>query len=146
MKKYANYAILPELKLILECCKGPTSVMDAINMKKDELSENSYNPTYNIIVDIQEFETPLNASTPESVSNFFSFLKGLEIKCRIAFLTTKPHQVVFSEILKGLFKDFSAIEIEIFSTAEAAIRFLGFSVDDVDLIKNKIIELNKNTA
>jgi hypothetical protein len=146
MKKYANYTILPELRLILECCKGPTSVENAINMKKEELAENLYNPTYNIIVDIQEFETPLNASTPESISEFFNFLKELDIKCRIAFLTTKPHQVVFSEILKGLFKDLRTTEIEIFSTAEAAIRFLGLSVDNFDFINNKIIELNKNTA
>ena len=146
MKKFANYTILPELRLILECCKGPTSVEDAINMKKDEASDKLYNPAYNIIVDIQEFETALNSSTPDSISDFYNFLKGLEIKSKIAFLTIKPHQVVLSEILKRLFKDIATIEIEVFSTTEAAIRYLGFSVYDFDLINNKLIELNNNTA
>jgi len=146
MKKYANYAILPELRLILECCKGPTTVEDAVNMKKEEISNELYNSAYNIIVDIREFETLLNSTTPELISNFFNFLKGLDINSKIAFLTLKPHQVVLSEILKGLFKDISNIEIEIFSTAEAAVRFLGFSADNFDFINEKIIELNKNTA
>ena len=146
MKKYANYIILPEFRLILECCKGQASVEDAINMKKDELSDNLYNPNYNIIVDFQEFETFINITTTESISKFFNFLKGIDIKSKVAFLTTTPHQVVISEILKGLSKDSLTIEIEIFSTAEAAIRFLGFSVDSFDLINNKIIELNKNTV
>jgi hypothetical protein len=115
-------------------------------MKKDEIADNLYNPAYNIIVDIQEFETSLDATMPESISDFIGFLKDIEISSRIAFLTTKPHQVVFSEILKGLFKNFSKIEIEIFSTAEAAVRFLGYSADSFDLITDKLTELNKNTG
>jgi hypothetical protein len=146
MKKYADYAIMPELGLILECCKGFTSVDDAVRMKKDELANTLYNPAYNIIVDIQDFETNLDATMPESISDFFDFLKGIDLSSRIAFLTTKPHQVVFSEILKGLYKDFSKIEIEVFSTAEAAVRFLGYSADNFDLISTKLTELNKNTG
>jgi hypothetical protein len=146
MKKYANYSIIPELGLILECCKGLTSVEDAVRMKKDEIANNLYNPAYNIIVDIQDFETSLDATMPESISDFFSFLKEVEITSRIAFLTTKPHQVVFSEILKGLYKNFSNIEIEIFSTSEASVRFLGYNTDCFDLISNKLTELNKNTG
>jgi hypothetical protein len=146
MKKFANYMILPEFRLILECCKGQASVEDAINMKKDELSDTLYNPDYNIIVDFQEFETILDAKTTESILNFFNFLKGLDIKSRIAFLTTEPHQVVISMILKGLSNDFAAFNIEVFSTFEAAITFLGFPFENLDLINNKIMELNKNTA
>jgi uncharacterized protein Yka (UPF0111/DUF47 family) len=146
MKKNANYAILPELGLILECCKGLTMVEDAVSMKKDEIANNLYNPAYNIIVDIQEFETSLDATMSQSISDFFSFLKEVEIRSRIAFLTTKPHQVVFSEIMKGLYKNHSKIEIEVFSTAEAAIRFLGYPADSFDLISNKLTELNKNTG
>jgi hypothetical protein len=146
MKSCTNYMILPELRLIIECCKGEASVEDAINMKKEEISDNLYNPDYNIIVDFQEFETYLNTATTGYISDFFNFLKKLDIKSKIAFLTGKPHQVVISEILKRLCKDFLSIEIEIFSTSEAAIRFLGFSSDNFDLINSKILELNNNTA
>jgi hypothetical protein len=144
MKKYADYAIMPELGLILECCKGLTSVEDAIRMKKDEMANTLYNSAFNIIVDIQDFETNLDATMPESISDFFDFLKGIDLSSRVAFLTIKPHQVVFSEILKGYYKDFSKIEIEIFSTPEAAVRFLGYSADNFDMISAKLSELNKN--
>ena len=82
----------------------------------------------------------------DKISNFYDFLKELDIKSRVALLTTKPHQVVFSEILKRLNQDSLTIDIEIFSSPEAAIDFVGFSFNNFDLIKNQIIALNKNTA
>jgi len=145
MKKYANFMILPEFRLILECCKGKASVEDAIKMKKDELSDKLYDPNYNIIVDFRDFESDIDATISKSISKFFYFLKGLDIKSKVAFLTTKPHQVVISEILKRLVKESLTIDIEIFSSPEAAIDFIGFSFNTVDLVKDKIIELNKNT-
>jgi len=90
MKGLANYMILPEFRLILECCKGKASVEDAICMKKAELSDSLYNPDFN----------------------------------------------------KDLSTNLGAFKIEVFSTAEAAIRYLGFSIENADLIKKKIVELN----
>jgi hypothetical protein len=146
MKRYANYMILPEFRLILECCKGQASVEDAIYLKKTELSDNLYNPNYNIIVDFQEFETFLDSTINESTINFYNFLKELNINSKIAILTAEPHQVVISVILKGLSTNLESFKIEVFSTVEAAIRFLDFPLENFDLINNKIIELNKNTA
>jgi hypothetical protein len=146
MERFANYMILPQFRLILECCKGQASVKDAINMKRTELSDKLYDPNYNIIVDFQEFVTFLDPTINKSTTNFYNFLKELNIKGKIAFLTAEPHQVVISMILKELNANMGAIRIEVFSTVEAAIKFLGFPIEDYDLIKNKIIELNKNTA
>ena len=146
MKKFANYLILPEFRLILECCKGQASVEDAIYMKKTELSDNLYNPNYNIIVDFQEFETFIDTTTNKSISNFFNFLKQIDIKSKVAFLTTKPPQVVISEILKRLSSKSLTASIETFSTTEAAIRFIGHSKDKLDQISSKISELNKSTG
>ncbi len=146
MKKYANYLILPEFSLILECCKGPALVEDAIYMKKTELSDNMYNPNYNILVDFREFETFLDSKINESVTNFYNFLKGLDRNSKIAFLTTVPHQVVISLILKELCTVLKSVKIEVFSTVEAAIRYLGIPIENFDLINNKIFELNKNAV
>ena len=115
-------------------------------MKKDELSDILYDPNYNIIVDIREFETSIDATISKSISNFYDFLKELDIKGKVAILTTKPHQVVFSEILKRLSKNSPKIEIAIFSSPEAAIEFIGFSFYNYDLIESQIIALNKNTG
>lgn len=146
MRSSANYLILPELRLILECCKGEASVADAIIMKKKEMSDPLYCIDYDIIVDLQEFETPLDISTYESISNFHNFLKEIDIRGKVAFLTTKPHQVVIGEILKKLSGNSLTIKIEIFSTIEAIVRFTGHSMDELDLIYSGISELNKNTS
>jgi hypothetical protein len=97
MTSHANYMILPELRLILECCKGQASVEDAIYMKKTELADNLYNPDYNIIVDFQEFETFLDSTVNASTASFYEFLKGLDLKSKIAILTAAPHQVVIQQ-------------------------------------------------
>jgi archaellum biogenesis ATPase FlaH len=146
MKKYANHMILPNLRLILECCKGQASVDDAIDMKKNELSDKLYDPNYNVIVDFREFDSFINSSNIDSISNYINFLKQFEIKSKVALLTTKPHQVILSHILKELSIKSLAINFEIFSTLEAAIRFLNYLPENYDVINKSIIELNKNTA
>ncbi len=142
---FANYMILPEFRLILECCKGEASVGDAIKMKKNELLDILYSPEYNIIVDFQEFEAKVDEETNESILRFFRFLKSIDIRSKIAFLTAEPHQVVVSMILKELIKYGDTFKIEVFSTVEAAVRYLGYPVENLDLINKKIRELNKNT-
>jgi hypothetical protein len=144
MKKNVNYSILPEYKLILECCKGNATVEEAISMKKDELADNFYNSKYNVIVDFRDFTSFVDASSVESVSVFFDFLTKINAKNRVAFLTYSPNQVVISKILKDLCHD--ALTIEIFSIVENAIAFLGYLGDELDEIEDKIFELNKNTA
>lgn len=146
MKKYANYMILPEFNLILECCKGKASVEDAINMKRAESSDDLYNPNYNIIVDFREFETTLDSKIKKSTTNFFHFLKELNINCKIAILTSEPHQVVISMFLKELSTNLESVKMEVFSTVVGAIRFTGIPTENLDLFNKKIAELNKNTV
>lgn len=146
MKNFADYMILPEFRLILECCKGNPSVDDAIYMKKTELSDDLYNPGYNIIVDLQELETLPDSSVMESATTFYNFLKDLDIESKVAFLTTEPNQVVISLILKDLNDSYGTMKIEVFSTVEAASRFLDLPVESFGLINNKIIKLRKNIA
>jgi hypothetical protein len=146
MGKYANYMILPEFRLILECCRGKASVEDAIEMKKAELSDHLYNPDYDIIVDFREFETILDSTLKESTSRFFHFLKELDRHCRIVILTAGPVQVVVSVLLKELLTNQGFVRLEVYSTVEAAIRFLGIPLENLDLINNKISELKKSTA
>jgi hypothetical protein len=45
-------------------------------------------------------------------------------------------------ILKGLRRDSYSLQIEVFSTIEAAVRYFDLSDDNLDLINNKLIELN----
>ena len=143
MNRYANYMIIPELRLLLECCKGKATVEDAVQMKKEESADMSYNPDYDIIVDIQEFETDINSETTGTVQRFTDFLREIGLRGKIAFLTSEPHQVVVSLIIKEFFSKNDNVRIEVFSTIEAAAGFLGFPVEKNDLIKSKILQLRK---
>jgi hypothetical protein len=145
MRKHTNYMILPEVRLILECCKGQASVEEAIAMKNEEIMDSRYNPVYNIIVDFRDFEASMDSKTSEAIMNFFGFLRDLNLKNNVAFLTSEPHQVVISRILKDLSNDISAFRIEIFSTVEAAIRYLGYPAGSFALLDNRIKELNDDT-
>jgi hypothetical protein len=146
MKKHANYTILPEFRLILECCKGAAMVKDAIAMKADELADPMYNPDYNIIVDFREFETSLDATTKNSAYNFFNFLTQSKIKGKVAFQTSAPHQVVIGLFLKELGSATGALTIEAFSTPESAFRFVGIAMENHDAVRREITALNKSTV
>lgn len=145
MQKHANYMILPELRLILECCKNQALVEDAINMKKAEMADELYNPEYNILVDFREFVTIIDPSVLVSTRNFFDFLKSMNIKGKIALLTAKPVQVVVSLTLKKLFKELKSPEIDVFSTIPGAVNYLKFPFESVGIIESKIKLLNSNT-
>jgi hypothetical protein len=146
MKTFTNYLILPDNRLILECCKGKAQVEDAIRMKSEEMADPMFNKDYNIIVDFREFETTIERKVYDSISEFFNFLKNTELKSKIAFLTTEPNQVVISLMLKGMSNESFSLEIKVFSTVEAAIRFVGLTIDKMDLINEKLEELNKCTS
>jgi hypothetical protein len=115
-------------------------------MKKTESSDDLFNSDYNICVDFREFETKLDSSVKESTMNFFNFLKGLDLNGKIAILATAPHQVVISVILKELSTILRSVRMEVFSTVESALMYLGNPVENLDTINNKILELNRNTA
>jgi archaellum biogenesis ATPase FlaH len=146
MNKKANYTILPELKLIIECCKGDATDEESAQMKMAEVLDKNYDPTFNIIVDFREFETFINNTTFESISAFVHFLKALKIQSKVAFLTTKPHQVVVGEYLKELMNQRLDIELGIFSTVDACAEYLGYTENDLPQIRAAIAKTNEITG
>jgi len=144
MNFHAGFLILPELQLILECCKGQTTVEDAITMKKLEMAYESYDPDYNIIVDFRPFESAINQNNINRVGDFVQFLKTLDIKTRISFLTTKPHQVIVAEMMKKLTNNCMLADIEVFSTIEAAANFTGVPAEKIGFVDKKLTELNQS--
>ena len=141
----ANYMIIPELKLILECCKGHTKMVDAVKMKKDEVADPAYSLTYNVIADFREFEIEFKASDINLIKGFVDYLKSTKSKCNTALLTSTPHQVVLTNYLKDLSIDLP-ISFEIFSTLDSAINFVGYSDNNYNFINQKLIELNRITV
>jgi hypothetical protein len=145
MRRLTNYKILPELKLILECCKGKAQVIDAIDLKKEELLDRDFDPNYNVIVDFREFEIQFKSDVENKIIDFVEFLKGTKTQCRVSLLTDKPNQAVLSQLLKE-FGSALPINFEIFSTLDGAVLFVKQTMNQFDLINTALEELNRNTA
>lgn len=149
--KHVNYMILPEHRLILECCKGGATVKDTIAMKKVQIADSFYNPRYNYIVDFRKFESFINSAKLKTIHDLVEFLKGLGMSNKVALLTTKPHQVVVSKHLKELSSNVLSIQFEVFSTLESALKYIYFGSDNSQIleyhtiIENKLIELHSKT-
>ncbi len=146
MRKNTNYIILPEKKLILDCCKGQATVKDAIDLKKAELSDELYNPAYNIITDFREFDSYINSTNIKTITHFISFLKESGIKGKVAMLSIEPNQMVVCAFLRQLCNELMTIRIEIFSTLKSALRYVECPYEYFNQINDMFIVLNKNIA
>ena len=144
MSNHANYRIMPELNLILECCKGRATVEDAIQMKKAEIADELYDPGFDILVDFHEFKTMIEPKIYDSAKRFFNFLSGLNIKGRISIFTAEPSQVVAGMVLKNLSVVPGSLRIEVYSTIDAAVRRLGIPDESMELVKRNLKSLNES--
>ena len=142
--KRVNYVILPEHSLMLECCKGPATVADSLDLKKAEMADPLYNPRHNLLVDFREFEPFTKGVHLDTIHNLVGFLQKFELKCKVAMLTTKPSQVVVATTLKDLGKVLEDMEFEVFSTVESAARFAGVTTDAIPEIVSRITELSNS--
>jgi hypothetical protein len=142
MNSKVNYSIHPDDELVLERCKGQVTVTDVIRMKKAETAEKCYDPVYNVIADLRDFDTCICSANIHKINDFVEFLKKLGAKGRVALLTSRPNHVVISVVLGRLAEKALATKYGVFSTLEAAIRFVGYGCEKIDEIDKKINELN----
>jgi|WetSurMetagenome_2_1015567.scaffolds.fasta_scaffold820282_1 hypothetical protein len=146
MKKLANYIILSELKVMVECYKGQLNATDAINYKKSMHENPAFDPAFNIITDLRE--TEMNIKTENQVNqlrDFLDFLKDTPVQRKVALLTDKPNQAVLAHLFKEFGKE-TLIEYEVFSTLAAAIKFVDLSPNYYDLINEALKKLSRTTS
>jgi len=142
MLKCVNYLIIPEYKLTLECCYGKVKVDDAIRMKQNQFLDNFYNPNYNIITDFRKLTSIIKRTTFKSINNFIKFLEKSGVQNNIALLAKSPEQVVVATILKQLCLKRLSIEVGVFTTLEAALKFVNVDPDKLPLIERELFKLD----
>jgi hypothetical protein len=146
MKKFINYIIIPELKIIVECYKGQFTSVDGINYKKTLYKDKDYNPAYNMITDLRELEMHVKVEDDiKELTTYFDFLKTTAVERKVALITNKPNQAVLAHLFKELARN-SIIEYEVFSTLEAAIGFVGLALNQSDTINQALVYLSDNTS
>ena len=142
MDKKFKYHIFPEYNLIVEFWQGEFSFKEIIEFKNIEASDPDWKDYYNVLADdrlsIKKIDFPLNSDDKKDINDLSLSQKFIK-KRKSALLTSKPSQVVISELLKQHKGPEALVQIEIFSTVEAALDWLQIDLREFNKI-NTVIE------
>ena len=140
MHRHLTYRILPEYRLVVEYFGGTFNMKDYLRLKKEQLNDKLFDPSFNIIGDLRDSEIiASNEDIQKSISFMFSFPKMLGNR-RSAIITATPDQVVFSILFQKYGKDLP-MHYEVVSTLDAAIKWVNCSPESITVIRNLLSEL-----
>lgn len=140
MSNYNCYKIIPEKKLILEHYSGIILIQNIINQKIKISNEKDYNPNFDLIHDFRKAEFQISEEDGLYYLNFLMKNKILYSKRKVVHLTNTPEQVAITTLFSML-KDEPNINTQTVSTIEAALVWLGHSINDMYVIEAYFNEL-----
>ncbi|SNR78538.1 hypothetical protein SAMN06265371_11346 [Lutibacter agarilyticus] len=143
MIKTAQYKILPEMKIIIEYFSVETVLDDMISHRKVLIQDNNYNPNYNFVTDFRDTNLNFSESDLLSYIDFAKTYPNMAAKRRGAILTENPKQTVISHLFILNLDDLPFI-VDIFSTMDAALRWVGLSSTYKEIIENEISRMKIN--
>jgi len=125
MEKTLEHRIDHKQKLILDTIRGEIQLSELINHEKAKLNDPQHNDTYSALIDIRGSRFLLKKEDKEEIYNFFKeYTAKLNMKRKCAFLTNNPEEVVTSEIFKMRVNQFTEMTFKVFTTEEAAYKWL----------------------
>jgi len=143
MQKFGTYKILQKERLIIEYHSGNIGIEDFINTKKIISSDNKYNSDYDVIIDIRDIQLLFSQADIDKLIVFFKNYSPIVGNRKIAFLTKKPHHVVFTTLFSNGIND-TNMNAEIFSTLKAAVGWIGNQNMNVKILNVIFEELKKS--
>ncbi len=136
MKK-TEYKIFPENGILIEYLGGHISWSDYFELKKQELSDPDYNPSYNVITDMRSIK--VYSEDLDGIDNYIQFIKEnnqIVGNRKTAMLTDDSKHVVHSEVLKHMLSYFP-MELRTVSTYYAAFEWTELNFDTrIQLVKH----------
>jgi len=88
-------------------------------------SSPEYNPDFSVLVDLRQASFAIDANDIPAVLDLFSNMPGQKKNKKFALLTATPQQVAMSTMFGQNIKSRYPFNVEIFSTYEAALTWLG---------------------
>jgi hypothetical protein len=104
------------------------------------IEDKNYNQGFRIINDFRNAKIIAGESEVKALIETLRNNRKIFDKRISAILTNTPNQVALTTIYQMNLKD-SPINVEIFSTLQAAIKWLGISLDNLKLINDAIMEM-----
>jgi hypothetical protein len=129
-KMERTFKIYPDKKLVVARFTGPIDYQDILNWLNEALQNESFSTEYDGIVDLRKaFFKETRHEKVQFLASYIiehNFTKG-----KWAILVSTPMEAALSL----LFSRYATLQqpIDIFSTVEAAARFLAKNLEDIDL-------------
>lgn len=146
MSAQAEYKILSDYKLIVQCIVGDVYLKDFVNLKHRLVNDVDYTAGYSMIVDIRYANLKLSELDVEKYVSFLASESKVRGQGRSAILTSKPAQVALTTIFTQRVSHMPA-SWGIFSTEIGVLKWINkpvLSVEDFDKLvgglKEKIVE------
>jgi hypothetical protein len=142
MAHYIAYKILPKLHCVIEYYSGELRLNDLIEYQKRVAVDEHYDASFNIISDFRE--SNIQAKTDDVVP-FIDFVKKHRpvAKRQSAVITDTPFQFVVAELYK-MHLGSLPMNVSVISTVDAAIQWVGLSINQKMIIENTIQELKNS--
>ncbi|MDO9273915.1 MAG: hypothetical protein Q7T92_00010 [Lutibacter sp.] len=138
-KKFA-YKIFLNKNLTVKYYNGILSLSDIIDSISVSGQHPDWKPTMNIIHDIRDVVLDLEEKEIQELLQYVKEDKKLYGERKVAFITNRPNQVVFTFILTNI-KNESLVNMNTFSTLNAAIEWVELPITDLEMIENCINKL-----
>ncbi len=132
------YKIIPDKRLIIEYFEGILTLDEILKFVRCIKMDKNFDTSFNSLIDLSDMEMEVSAKEVEKYVNYLKKNKSLMGNRKLAMITKTPEHVVIATLYKLLGKDLP-LNIKVFSTFEAAIRWLGvfrFNYDDYSKIIN----------
>jgi hypothetical protein len=143
MSHRIKYKIIPELKVAVEYYEGQISLNDIIEFELSEMENSEYRPTLNFVADFRNAELIAAESDVKKFVDFLKKTEGIIDQRKVALVTDTPNQVVLTT-LYALYTSDMPVKNKVFSTLDAAMKWLEIKEENYDLIIGNLEEL-KNT-
>ena len=124
LRKNITYKVIQELALIIELYEGDLTVEDIIYNKERIAESENYDSSYDLILDFRNADLQYMTSDIDRLVAFFKENTILHQKKKVAYLTSKPNEVVATTLFTFKIDDFS-IEPKTFSTRDAVVAYLN---------------------
>jgi hypothetical protein len=143
MNKIAAYKIISPQKLVVEYYAGEITVEDLMHLKETVSKETNYDFYFDTVLDLRDAILKMNK---EDLIRLLEFMKERfkDDKTRyVAYLTSKPNDVVQSLVWSQLVKEQSELDMkpQVFSTIDAAADYFDNYQIDNSLISSVLVEL-----
>ena len=143
MANSLKYKIIADLKVIVEYYEGRIFLNDMIEFETREMKDKEYYPQLNMIADLRNAELLASDKDVIEFADFMKKTKELLAERKVAIVTNTPYQAALTT-LYSLYTADSPLNNKVFSTLEAAMKWIGLPESKQHIIEETFENLRKS--